>query len=91
MAKTRPSQFSVEIDADELIAGGADSGDAGLAVRIVKAAAELQAAMDAAASAGLMLEPTLQRSAGQAADDGGGGASDADSIVCKVEIFRKLV
>ncbi len=87
MAILRPSQFSVEFDADALIASGAETRDAVLAVRIIKAANELQAAMDAAASAGLMLEPTFQRTEGHAAEYGSG----ADSFICKVEIFRKLV
>ncbi len=87
MAFSRASQFSVEIDADALIASGADSRDAGLAARIIKAANELQAAMDAAANAGLMLEPKFQRTAGQAADYGSG----TDGFICKVEVFRKLV
>ncbi len=87
MAIPRPRQFSVEIDAEALIASGADTRDAGLAARIIKAANELQAAMDAAANAGLMLEPSFQRTEGHAADYGSG----ADSFICKVEIFRKLV
>jgi len=87
MAISGATNFSVEIDAEALIAGGADSKDAGLAMRIVKAANELQAAMDAAARTGLILAPTFQRTEGSATDFGSG----AHSFVCKVEILRKLI
>ena len=87
MSPSRSTPFSVEIDADALIEGGAESGDVELAVRIVKIANELQAAMDAAARAGLILKPDFQRHPGSATDYGSGG----DSFVCKVEIYRKLI
>lgn len=86
MAISESPQFSVEIDAEALIASGADSKDADLAARLVKAANELQAAMDAAARAGLIIAPTFQRTEGSATDYGSG----AHSYVCKVEILRKL-
>ena len=87
MPLSKPTQFMVQIDADDLIESGADTKDAELAVRLVRAANELQAAMDAAANAGLILEPSCQRTEGSAADFGSG----ADSFVCKVEILRKLI
>ena len=87
MPLTRLTQLTVQIDADALIDSGADTKDAELAIRLVKAANELQAAMDAAASAGLMIKPTFQRTEGHAADYGSG----ADSFICRIEILRKLI
>ncbi len=56
-------------------------------MRIVKGANELQAVMDAAARAGLMLKPTFQRTSGSATDY----CSGADTFICNIDIFRKLV
>ncbi len=82
-----PTTMTGHVDADEAITSGADAGDLDLSAKVVKAANELQATIDAAASAGLMIKPTFQRTEGSAADYGSG----ADSFICRVEILRKLI
>ena len=87
MTPPKPIPLKVEVDAEGLIYGGAESRDAQLAVRVIKAANELQEAMDAAARAGLILEPNLKRFASNSAEYG----SEAETFLCKIEIYRKLI
>jgi hypothetical protein len=75
-----------ETGADQDAMPGGDPKDRELATKLVSAINELQDAMDRAALAGLVVEPTFVRFANRFNELG----SDADSFVAKVEIYRKL-
>lgn len=77
----------MKIDVESLVDTGADLADVELAARIISAANELQATMDEAARAGLVIEPSFQRYSGKEAEYG----VSAESFVCKVKIYRKLI
>ena len=87
MGLPRPASVTIEVDVAELTARGADAKDVELATRIVRAANELREAMDAAARAGLILEPDFKRCSTRAAEYG----NQTDSFVCSVAVYRKLV
>lgn len=77
-----PEEVVVE---EDLLSGG-DPRDRKLATDLVSAINELQEAMDAAALAGLVVEPTFARFANRFNEVG----SDIDSFVARVQIYRKL-
>ncbi len=77
-----PEEPIVEKD---LLSGG-DPRDRELAADLVSAINELQEAMDAAALAGLVVEPSFGRFANRFNEVG----SDVDSFVARVQIYRKL-
>ncbi len=61
--------------------------DIALSTRVLKAIRDLQAALDGAACAGLIIEPSLKRYPDRFRELG----SDVESYVVTVEIYRKLV
>ena len=71
---------------EENLLPGGDPRDRTLAANLVGAVNELQEAMDAAALAGLVVEPTFARFANRFNEVG----SDVDSFVARVQIYRKL-
>lgn len=77
-----PEEVVVEKD----LASGGDPRDRELAAALVSAINELQEAMDAAALAGLVVEPSFARFANRFNEVG----SDVDSFVARVQIYRKL-
>ncbi len=77
-----PEEAVVE---EDLLSGG-DPRDRELASNLMGAINELQEAMDAAALAGLVVEPTFARFANRFNEVG----SDVDSFVARVQIYRKL-
>ena len=87
MAPRRPASVTLEIDVAGLTARGADAKDVELAERIVRVANELREAMDAAALAEYRLKFGSRTSPARAAEYG----SEADSFVCRVAVYRKVV
>ncbi len=85
LPKRKP--LTLEVETAHLAAKGADPRDAALASRVVKAAHALQAAMDAAARAGLILEPNFQKFSGKVAEYG----VETDCFLCKIAVYRKLI
>ncbi len=61
-------------------------GDREIANRTVRAIAELQDVLDAAALAGLIVEPSFARIENRLTQCG----AHIDSLVCKVSLYRKL-
>lgn len=83
--------FKVYTNSQEAVAtpalkGGGDPKDRELATRVLKSLNELQEAMDAAALAGLIVEPAFKKFGNRFKELG----TDADSWVAHVEIYRKL-
>ncbi len=87
MGPPRPASVTLEIDVAALTGHGADAKDAELAAEVVKAANQLREAMDTAARAGLILEPSFESYATRATEYG----SDTTSFVCKIGVYRRLV
>jgi hypothetical protein len=63
-----------------------DPNDRGLATSILKAMHQLQETFDAAALAGLIVEPSFKMVPNRFRDRG----NDAESFVAGVEVYRKL-
>lgn len=75
-----------EATAAPSLKSGGDPKDRELATRVLKSLNNLQEAMDAAALAGLIVEPSFKKFGSRFRELG----SDADSWVALVEIYRKL-
>ena len=82
------STFKVYTNADQenSIKVGGDPKDRDHASRVLVALNNLQDAMDAAALAGLIIEPTFKQFSNRFKELG----SDMETFVGQVEIFRKL-
>lgn len=66
---------------------GPDPKDAELASKVLKAAHQLQRAMDQAALAGIIIEPHFQPCADRFAEFG----SNVETFLCQIQMYRKLV
>jgi hypothetical protein len=81
------STFKVYTNADaETAPIGGDPKDREMSSRVLGALHALQDAMDAAALAGLIIEPAFKQYANRFKELG----SDMESYVAQVEIYRKL-
>lgn len=80
------SIIAEEPTVEEDVLPGGDPRDREIAADLVGAINELQEAMDAAALASLMVEPTFARFANRFNEVG----PDMDSFVARVQIYRNL-
>ena len=87
---TPSSPFAVHTNTEQTVGqrlkDGGEPKDRDHAARVLNATHELQAAIDAAAVAGLIVEPSFKSYPNRFQELG----CDADSYVTKVEIYRKL-
>ena len=91
VARATPSSpFAVYTNTEQTVGQSLEDGgeprDRDHAARVLKALHTLQAAIDAAAVAGLIVEPSFKSFPNRFQELG----CDADSYVAKVEIYRKL-
>ncbi len=88
MSASKASKFKVYTNSQEEIAVkiGGDPKDRDMASRVVNALNKLQDAMDAAALAGLIIEPAFKQFSNRFKELG----TDMESYVGQVEIYRKL-
>ncbi len=73
--------------APQAVIAGADPNDSDLSHKVMKSVHALQAAIDAAAVAGLIIVPSFKSCPGRFKDRG----NSADSYIARVEVYRKLV
>ncbi len=87
---TPPSPFTVYTNAEQTLGQSLEDGgeprDRDHATKVLNALHALQSAIDAAAVAGLIVEPSFKSYPNRFQELG----CDADSYVAKVEIYRKL-
>lgn len=82
---TEPEQVEPEAQ-EQVVEAVGEPKDRELAVGLLRALHSLQEALDAAALAGLIIEPSFKKFPNRFKDRG----SDADSYVARVDVYRRL-
>lgn len=85
MPAAQATAFTVYTNPDLVRESGGDPNDRELAAAVMKALHHLQEALDRAALAGIVIEPTFNRYPNRFKDRD----SDADSIVVELDVYRQ--